>query len=148
MFPWNGLINHHQCSWQPSEFNNIISCFTLKQSLSNSYVILHFFYKGIKKISCPKCDFSRSVYFPLFQHATKFGSVSQSCLSLCNLMDFSMSGCLVPSPSPKTGSNSHPSSQWCHPTISSSVVHFSSCLQSFSPSGSFNESVLHIRWPK
>ena len=34
-------------------------------------------------------------------------------------------------------SNSHPSSQWCHPTISSSVIPFSSCLQSFPASGSF-----------
>ena len=34
-------------------------------------------------------------------------------------------------------SNSCPSSQWCHPTISSSVVPFSSCLQSFPESGSF-----------
>ena len=75
--------------------------------------------------------------FNLFQHATKFGSVSQSCLSLCNLMNFSMPGYLVPLPTPKTCSNSHPSSQWCHPTISSSVVPFSSCLQSFSASGSF-----------
>ena len=33
--------------------------------------------------------------------------------------------------------NSCPSSQWCHPTISSSVDPFSSCLQSFSASGSF-----------
>ena len=36
-----------------------------------------------------------------------------------------------PSPTPGTYSNSCPSSQWCHPTISSSVVPFSSCLQSF-----------------
>ena len=42
-----------------------------------------------------------------------------------------------------------PLSQWCHPTISSSVIPFSSCLQSFPASGSFpNESVLHIRQPK
>ena len=34
-------------------------------------------------------------------------------------------------------SNSRPSSQWCHPTISSSVIPFSSLLQSFPPSGSF-----------
>ena len=34
-------------------------------------------------------------------------------------------------------SNSCPSSQWCHPTISSSVIPFSSCLQSFPVSGSF-----------
>ena len=42
-----------------------------------------------------------------------------------------------PSPTPGVYSNSCPSSQWCHPTISSSVVLFSSCLQSFSASGSF-----------
>ena len=34
-------------------------------------------------------------------------------------------------------SNSCPSSQWCHPTISSSIVPFSSCLQSFPATGSF-----------
>ena len=42
-----------------------------------------------------------------------------------------------PSPSPRVYSNSYPLSQWCHPTISSSVVPFSSCLQSFPASGSF-----------
>ena len=45
----------------------------------------------------------------------------------------------LPCPSPTAGacSNSCPSSRWCHPTISSSVVPFSSCLQSFQASGSF-----------
>ena len=42
-----------------------------------------------------------------------------------------------PSPSPGAYSNSCPLSWWCHPTISSSVVPFSSCLQSFPASGSF-----------
>ena len=42
-----------------------------------------------------------------------------------------------PSPSPRACSNSCPSSWWFHPTISSSVIPFSSCLQSFSASGSF-----------
>ena len=45
-----------------------------------------------------------------------------------------------PSPTPKGCSNSCPSSQWCHPAISSSVVPFSSCLQSFPASGSFSMS--------
>ena len=48
-------------------------------------------------------------------------------------------------------SNSWPLSQWCHPTISSSsVIPFSSSLQSFPASGSFqmSQSVLHIRWSK
>ena len=54
-----------------------------------------------------------------------------------------------PSPTPGAYSNSCPSSQWYHPTISSFVVPFSSCFQSFPASGSFsNESILHIRWPK
>ena len=45
----------------------------------------------------------------------------------------------LPCPSPAAGacSNSYPSSQWCHPTISSSVVPFSSCPQSFPALGSF-----------
>ena len=42
-----------------------------------------------------------------------------------------------PSPSPGACSNSCPLSRWCHPTISSSVTHFSSYLQSFPASGSF-----------
>ena len=42
-----------------------------------------------------------------------------------------------PSPAPGACLNSCPSSQWCHPTISSSVIPFSSCLQSFPTSGSF-----------
>ena len=42
-----------------------------------------------------------------------------------------------PSPTPGIYSNSCPLSRWCHPTMSSSVVHFSFCLQSFPASGSF-----------
>ena len=45
----------------------------------------------------------------------------------------------LPCPSPTAGacSNSHPLGQWCHPTISSSVIPFSSCLHFFPASGSF-----------
>ena len=42
-----------------------------------------------------------------------------------------------PSPTPRVYSNSCPSSWWCHPTISSSVIPFFSCLPSFPASGSF-----------
>ena len=42
-----------------------------------------------------------------------------------------------PSPTPGVYSNSWPLSLWCHPTISSSVIPLSSCLQSFPASGSF-----------
>ena len=45
-----------------------------------------------------------------------------------------------PSPTPGVNSNSHPWSRWCHPTISSSVIPFSSHLQSSPTSGSFQMS--------
>ena len=44
---------------------------------------------------------------------------------------------LCPSPTPRVYSNSCPLSRWCHPTISSSVIPFSSRLQCFQASGSF-----------
>ena len=47
-----------------------------------------------------------------------------------------------PAPSPGVHSDSRPSSQWCHPAISSSVVPFSSCLQSLPASESFPMSQL------
>ena len=69
----------------------------------------------------------------------QFSSVTQSCPTLCNPMDHARPPC--PSPTPRVYSNSrtlsHPR---CHPTISSSVVPFSSCLQSFPASGFFQMS--------
>ena len=53
-----------------------------------------------------------------------------------------------PSPTPGVHSNSCPSSRWCHPAISSSVIPFSSCPQSLPASGAFPMSQLHMRWPK
>ena len=47
-----------------------------------------------------------------------------------------------PSPTAEVHPNSCPLSWWCHPTISSSVIPFSSCPQSFPPSGSFQMSQL------
>ena len=47
-----------------------------------------------------------------------------------------------PSPTPRVHSNPCPLNQWCHPTISSSVIPFSSCPQSFPASGSFQMSQL------
>ena len=67
--------------------------------------------------------------------SVQFGSVAQSCLTLCNHMDYSTPG-PRPSPTPGACSNSCPLSQWCHPAISSSIIPFS-CLQSSPASGSF-----------
>ena len=69
-----------------------------------------------------------------------------SHVQLCNRMDSSRLPC--PSLSPRVCSNSCPSSQWCHPTILSSVTPFSSCPQSLNIRVSSSKSALHIRWPK
>ena len=67
-------------------------------------------------------------------------SVSQSVqllsrVRLCDLMQHTRPP--FPSPTSRVYSNSCPLSHWCHPNISSSVVPFSSCLQSFPASGTF-----------
>ena len=69
-----------------------------------------------------------------------FNSVQFSCSVVSNsLWPHGLQHTRLPCPSPAPGvdSNSCPLSRWCHPTISSSVVPFSSCLQSFPASGSF-----------
>ena len=78
-------------------------------------------------------------------------SVQFSCSVMSDsLRLYGLQHARLPCPStPGVNSNSHPSSWWCHPTISSSGVPFSSCLQSFPAPGFYsNESVLCIRWPK
>ena len=67
-------------------------------------------------------------------------SVQFSCSVVCDsLQPHGMQHARLPCPSPTPGacSNSCPLSRWCHPTISTSVVPLSSCLQSFPASGSF-----------
>ena len=67
-----------------------------------------------------------------FSHSVTSNSLQPHCLQNARPP--------CPSPIPGACSNSCPSSRWCHPTISSSVVPFSSCLQSFPASGSFPRS--------
>ena len=69
-------------------------------------------------------------------------SVVQSCLSRWDPMDCSTPAFPVLHHLPQLSSNSCPLSRWCHPTISSSLVPFSSCLQSFPASASFPMSQL------
>ena len=66
--------------------------------------------------------------------SVQFSSVIQLCLTLCDPMH-TRPPCL--SPTPRVYPNPCPLSQWWHPTISSSVVPFSSLPQSFPASGSF-----------
>ena len=73
--------------------------------------------------------------------SVQFSSVAQSCPTLCDPMNHSSQASLS-----ITNSRSSPKlmspSRWCHPTISSSVVPFTSCPQSFPTSGSFPMSQL------
>ena len=68
-------------------------------------------------------------------------SRSVMSVSKSDPMDCSTLGFSVPT-TPGAHSNSCPSSWWCHPAISCSVISFSSCLQSFPASGSFQMSQL------
>ena len=83
---------------------------------------------------------SRFIYN--IQHAVvQFSSVAQSCLTLRpHESQHARPPCL--SPAPRVHSDSCPLSQWCHPAISSSVVPFSSCPQTFPASESFPMSQL------
>ena len=71
---------------------------------------------------------------PLLVFVFFFFSVSKSGPTLYDAMDYRLP---CPSLSPEVYSNSCPLSQWCHPTISSSVALFSFCPQSFLASESF-----------
>ena len=72
--------------------------------------------------------------------SVQFSSVAQSCPTLRDPMNYSRPGC--PSPTPGVHPDSRPSSQWCHPAISSSVIPLSSCPQSLPTSESFPMSQL------
>ena len=85
--------------------------------------------------------FIKSNLFFSFLPPIQFRSVAQSCPTLCSPMDRSTRP-PCPSPIPGVHPNTCPLCQWCHPTISSSVIPFSSCLQSFPASGSFQMSQL------
>ena len=73
-------------------------------------------------------------------YLTKPSSVQVSCSVMSNsLQPHGIQQARLPcsSPNPRVHPNSCPLSRWCHPAISSSVIPFSSCLQSFPASGSF-----------
>ena len=69
-------------------------------------------------------------------YMAQFSSVAQSCPNLCDPMNRSMRGLPVYHQLSEF-TQTCPSSRWCHPSISSSVIPFSSCPQSLPASGSF-----------
>ena len=76
----------------------------------------------------------------IFFSSVQFSSVTQFCPILFRPCGLQHTRPPCPSPTPRVYSDSCPLSRWCHPTISSSVVSFSSCLQFFTTSGSFQMS--------
>ena len=107
--------------WYSSQFRKIgnSSCFLIKYSI---VALVKLLYKSITQLF-------------------NAGSVQFSPVTSNSLWPHGLQHARPPCPSPNPGacSNLCPSSQWCHPTISSSVVPFS-CLQSFPASGSFPRS--------
>ena len=87
--------------------------------------------RGEWKWSCYAVD-PCCLWLPLLNHSVVSDSLQPH--------GFQHTRLLCPSPTFRACWNSCPSSQWCHPTISSSAIPFSSCLQSFPASGSFPKS--------
>ena len=82
-------------------------------------------------------SFLQSLQVHLQQHSS---TIQFSCSVMCDSLQphepqYARPPC--PPPTPRVHPNPCPLSRWCHPAISSSVVHFSSCPQSFPASGSF-----------
>ena len=83
----------------------------------------------------------------LFSVHIQFSSVAQLCPTLRpHELQHARPPC--PSSTPGVHTNSSPSSRWCHPAVSTSVVPFSSCPQSLPASESFPMSQLCMIWPK
>ena len=72
-----------------------------------------------------------------FKGSSMFSSVTQMCPSLLRPHGLQYTRPPSPSPTPGAYSNSCPLSRWCHPTISFSVIPFSTCFQSYPASRSF-----------
>ena len=89
-------------------------------------------------------DMSTCYIFPFRNVLNKLNVVYMGCECSCSVVSDSLwphelqhARLPCPSPTPGVYSNSCPLSQWCHPAISSSVIPFSSCPQSFPASGTF-----------
>ena len=105
---------------------------------ANKTIFIFIFFS---KLFLNRTDFSVKTW--LLDEVVLFVVVAQS-LSSVSLWPHGVQHTRLPCPSisPRVCLSSCPSSRWCHPTISSSVTPFSSCLQSFPASGSFPMSQL------
>ena len=125
--PSHLTLSHPSRSSQSSELSSL--CYTTgSHELSILHMIVYIYQ------SQSHCHFYLS--------SVQFSSVPQSRLTLYDPMNYSMPGLPCPLPAPGVYPNPCPSSRWCHPAISSSVVPFSSCPKLLPASGSFQMSQL------
>ena len=117
-------VNERECKWAKAQGQLTTASYSSRPSYVClpiiQSVIIRCIYVGLSSV-----QFSRPV-------------MSNSC----DPVNHSTPGLPCSSPTPGVYSNSYPSSRWCHPAISSSVVPFSSCPQSLPASGSFPMSQL------
>ena len=118
-------------SWRPA-FIDILVLFIFSRKFASSITLA----------GSPSSQEIKHLQIGVFFFTVQFNSVAQSCQTLCDPMNHSTPGLPCPSPTPGVHPNPCALSRWCHPTISSSVVPFSSCPQSFQASGSFQMSQL------
>ena len=109
--------------------------------MGKQWKLAEFIWGGSQITAAMKLKDACSLEEKLWPTSVQFSSAAQSSLTLCNpILQHARPPC--PSPTPRVYSYSCPLSQRCHPTISSSVMPFSSRLQSFPTSGSFQMSQL------
>ena len=142
-FIWPSFLRHmfagHRILvWQFFSFRLRKCCFTPLSSLGFDK---KFAVTGTAVPSCILCPLSLAAFrsLPLFL-SVQFSRSDMSDSLRPHEPQHARPPC--PSPTPGVYPDSCPLSQWCHPTISSSVVPFSPCLQSFPASGSFQMSQL------
>ena len=120
---------------------SVLPFFPIPQILGNHWSFYCFHSFIFSRMSCSWTHTAFNFLKLAFFHISQFNSVAQSCPTLCDPLNRSTPGLPVHHQLPEsTQTHVHCVNQWCHPTISSSVIPFSSCPQSFPASGSFQMS--------
>ena len=123
------MVGVHPQQWYGSvllKFSSLIWQSFLRLLLSEISLKLHKIFKQILSLNCPSSH---------FMCISSVQLLSRVLLVRSHEPQHARPPC--PSPTPRVYPNSCPLSRWCHPTISSSVIPFSSCPLSFPASGSF-----------